>query len=209
MNIQHLEEALVLCDDLLTELIKQDVGNKGLVMLSNIKSKIISGLDEPEIKLFKFKEGDHVVCIAENGYVEIGTQGIVTENDSTVPFVRWAEDKQGRDYVVWALIEEQMELVEDQQIIQKNKIMATKFMTLDNMSKQPAIKRTVFTHVLNIRGINNNEIYNSETEDTPGQWNNVLLIGSDETYGDVFKCWDDGGENNFTIYFGVKGDEFE
>lgn len=29
---------------------------------------------------------------------------------------------------------------------------------------------------------------------------NILWIGKDEDYGDVFKCWDDGNENNFTIY---------
>lgn len=125
MNTKHLEEALVLCDNMLIQLISEDASHEVLTMLSNIKSKIIYGLDEIENYVntidelddeeyeYKFKDGDQVICTAENDYVEVGTQGIVNENYSSVPFVRWAEDKQGQDYVVWALSEEDMVLVED------------------------------------------------------------------------------------------------
>ena len=74
-------------------------------------------------------------------------------------------------------------------------------MSLDN--KQTVKKQTKFTHYVNEykQIINNN--------DNPLKWDNCLHIGTDKYYGDVFKVWDDNNENNFTIYFGVKGDEFE
>ena len=78
--------------------------------------------------------------------------------------------------------------------------MAAKFMTLDSLKKGKN-KNTVFTH----------RVLTREIEDTsiePGHWCNVLFIGHDEEYGDVFKCWDNN-PTNFTIFFGTKGDEFD
>jgi len=42
---------------------------------------------------------------------------------------------------------------------------------------------------------------------SPNRYDNVAFIGHDKEYGDVFKCWDDD-ENDFTLFFGTKGDEF-
>ena len=75
-------------------------------------------------------------------------------------------------------------------------------MSLDR--PQPVKKQTKFTHYVD----SDKEIQSNETDD-PSKWDNCLHIGTDEYYGDVFKVWDDGKENNFTIYFGEKGDEFE
>ena len=41
----------------------------------------------------------------------------------------------------------------------------------------------------------------------PSKFKNVEFIGSDKDYGEVFKVWDDD-INEFMLYFGVKGDEF-
>ena len=42
----------------------------------------------------------------------------------------------------------------------------------------------------------------------PSHFDYVEFVGHDVYYGDVFKAWDDGEENNFTLIFGEKGDEF-
>lgn len=84
----------------------------------------------------------------------------------------------------------------------KPSTMATKFISLDN--PQPVKKQTKFTHYLNI-----SRTVKETLTDNPSKWNNVLHIGTDKYYGDVFKVWDNGEENNFTIFFGEKGDEFE
>ena len=41
----------------------------------------------------------------------------------------------------------------------------------------------------------------------PKSWGNVKLIGRDNMYGDVFIAWEDD-PNDFGIYFGTAGDEF-
>lgn len=73
-----------------------------------------------------------------------------------------------------------------------------KFKTLEPIGivKKP----TVFTHVLE----GNKKV--SESEVGPNNYSNILHIGFDYQYGDVFKCWNDN-PNDFTITFGVKGDE--
>lgn len=79
--------------------------------------------------------------------------------------------------------------------------MKTKFMTLEREKKET--KKTKFTHVISSK---------TEIEETnvfyPTSFDNVLWIGFNNFYGDVFKAWDNGRENNFVIYFGEKGDEF-
>lgn len=42
----------------------------------------------------------------------------------------------------------------------------------------------------------------------PSDYDNVLFIGHDIQYGDVFKAWNTNSQNIFTLYFGEKGDEF-
>ena len=77
--------------------------------------------------------------------------------------------------------------------------MATKFMTLDGQKSEK--KETVFTHYVN------SDIGISEATLKTKNYKNVLHIGYNEVYGDVFKVWDDR-ENEYTLYFGTKGDEF-
>ena len=43
----------------------------------------------------------------------------------------------------------------------------------------------------------------------PSTYDNVLHIGYDDEYGDVFKCWDDDWDSTFVLFLGVKGDEFD
>lgn len=76
--------------------------------------------------------------------------------------------------------------------------MATKFMSLDSLKKN---RSTVFTHRVLVTDV-------EETDISPTYWNNVLWIGKDEDYGDVFKCWDND-PTVFTLFFGTKGDEFD
>jgi hypothetical protein len=77
--------------------------------------------------------------------------------------------------------------------------MATKFMTLDSLKSEK--KETVFTHYVN------GCLQIAEGGIDPQNFKNVLHIGRDDVYGDVFKAYDEK-ENKFTIAFGTKGDEF-
>ena len=72
-------------------------------------------------------------------------------------------------------------------------------MTLNGQKSEK--KETVFTHFVD--GL----LAVVKTNASPKQYKNVLHIGHDEGYGDVFKAWGDH-ENEFTIHFGTKGDEF-
>ena len=76
----------------------------------------------------------------------------------------------------------------------------TKFSSLVSLNKDK--KETVFTYFLNA----DKKIQKAEF--VPSNFENVLHIGYDPDYGDVFKCWDNY-EENFTLYFGTKGDEFD
>ena len=78
--------------------------------------------------------------------------------------------------------------------------MTTTFMTL-NCEKQE-LNKTVFEKQITPCSII------EETTWSPDQFKNVLYIGSDKDYGDVFKAWDDD-ENYFFIFFGTAGDEFK
>jgi len=77
----------------------------------------------------------------------------------------------------------------------------TKYSTLDNKKKEG--KKTVFNNCVD----EHLKIVSYKT--SPHNWDNVLHIGFDEDYGDVFKVWDDSDENTFIIAFGEKGDEFD
>lgn len=80
--------------------------------------------------------------------------------------------------------------------------MATKFMTL-NGNLKTINKETIFTKVLEP------DFRIDEDCLQPEDWDNVLYLGYDTGYGDVFKAWDNEDENSFTLYFGEKGDEFD
>lgn len=76
----------------------------------------------------------------------------------------------------------------------------TKFLTIDSVKSGG--KRTVFTKALGSRF----EIGDALT--SPEDYDNILFIGHDKMYGDVFKAWDDTDPENFELLFGTKGDEF-
>ena len=59
----------------------------------------------------KFKVGDKVVSTKENDWVNVGTKGIVQENNIT-PYVRWESSKHFESNDVWALEQDNMELVD-------------------------------------------------------------------------------------------------
>ena len=76
----------------------------------------------------------------------------------------------------------------------------TKF--IDNTKKNNS-KKTVFEKALSFDFIVDDAIGNVT------DYEKVEFIGYDESYGDVFKAYhDENDENNFTLFFGVKGDEF-
>lgn len=78
--------------------------------------------------------------------------------------------------------------------------MATKYTSLDKEEKE--FKKTVFNKFIS----NDLKIKNTICE--PQSFENVLYLGYDKEYGDVFKAWDNKENNRFTIFFGIKGDEF-
>ena len=77
----------------------------------------------------------------------------------------------------------------------------TKF--IDNTKKNKS-KKTVFEKALSFDftvDVTCADVYDYEK---------VEFIGHDESYGDVFKAYHDANDdNNFTLFFGVKGSEFD
>ena len=63
-------------------------------------------------------------------------------------------------------------------------------------------KKTVFT-----RYVEDDSTVVECSNEEPSDWDNVLYLGNDRDYGDVFKAWNSDGRY-FMIYFGEKGDEF-
>ena len=78
--------------------------------------------------------------------------------------------------------------------------MTTNFMTLNSEKQEP--KKTVFEKQVN------GDLVVEDATFTVDEFKNVLYIGSDRDYGDVFKAWD-YAENSFYIFFGTAGDEFK
>ena len=74
----------------------------------------------------------------------------------------------------------------------------TKFTSLSKKEKL----ETKFTHALF-------EGTFKTTKAKPVIYDNVLHIGYDDEYGDVFKAWDDDWESTFVLFLVVKGDEFD
>lgn len=79
--------------------------------------------------------------------------------------------------------------------------MKTNFLTLERKKKKEK-KETIFTHFIN----SHREI--KRTSYIATDFENVMLIGRDKVYGDIFKCWDND-PNEFLIFFGTAGDEFD
>ena len=76
----------------------------------------------------------------------------------------------------------------------------TKF--IDNTKKNKS-KKTVFKKVLTFDFAIESAEYGLDV------YEKVEFIGHDESYGDVFKAYHDANDdNNFTLFFGTKGDEF-
>ncbi len=82
--------------------------------------------------------------------------------------------------------------------------MATLHIRLKDMIEGKAKKReTVFTHVLG----SDKKAVQLYTNLAPDK-DNIIHLGCHQDYGDIFKAWMNGKENEFSIYFGVAGDEF-
>lgn len=67
-------------------------------------------------------------------------------------------------------------------------------------AKESSFKKTSFTQILTSKGWN-------KTNRLPGVYDNVVWLGYDEEYGDLFKTWNND-KKGFTIFSGIKGDEF-
>lgn len=80
--------------------------------------------------------------------------------------------------------------------------MATKFTTLSSETKK--LVKTVFTSYITFE----KKISVTDDRQTPDSYDNVLYLGHDGIYGDVFKAWYDD-DDNFFIFFGIAGDEFK
>ena len=71
--------------------------------------------------------------------------------------------------------------------------------TFVNKSNRKIVNKTVFTHTVDRRV--------RETSIKPEAYKVVELIGIDSIYGAVFKAYDHDGDD-FTLFFGTVGDEF-
>lgn len=80
----------------------------------------------------------------------------------------------------------------------------TKFrkINLENLGNESSLKKTKFTKVIT----GGYEV--EETDLMPSVYKNVVHIGNDVIYGDVFIAYD-SDPDYFTIYFGEAGDEFK
>ena len=77
----------------------------------------------------------------------------------------------------------------------------TKF--IDN-TKKPNVKKTVFKKALTF------DFTVVDAFAVVTDYEKVEFIGHDESYGDVFKAYhDENDDNNFALFFGVKGSEFD
>lgn len=76
----------------------------------------------------------------------------------------------------------------------------TKYLTFKPIELSHLKKKTKFNSYLAVNSI-------ITCNQQPEGYDNVLFIGHDDVYGDVFKAWNNE-ESMFTLYFGEKGDEF-
>ena len=77
----------------------------------------------------------------------------------------------------------------------------TKF--IDN-TKKTNVNKTVFEKILYF------DLTVGDAIENVADYEKVEFIGHDESYGDVFKAYhDENDDNNFALFFGVKGSEFD
>lgn len=79
----------------------------------------------------------------------------------------------------------------------------TKYTTMDKPKQKIKKVETVFKKIITRCG----QIMDTCNE--PNEYENVKFLYSDINYGDVFLAWDNSKENDRTIYFGIKGVEFD
>ena len=60
---------------------------------------------------------------------------------------------------------------------------------------------TQFTHFVGNDDVN-------PTDRTPSDYDNVELIGTSGYYGSVFKAWNNNTLMDFTLFYGIAGNEF-
>ena len=73
--------------------------------------------------------------------------------------------------------------------------------TFVNKSNNKIANKTIFTHIISsVESI-------KPTSQSPKQYNFVELLGITSHYGAVFKAYDTD-EHDFTLFFGIAGDEF-
>lgn len=72
---------------------------------------------------------------------------------------------------------------------------------LGNLDNKSSSKKTRFTKFITTEGVVTSLF-------TPTNFINVIHIGSDCSYGDVFVAYDND-PNNFRLFFGEAGDEFK
>lgn len=80
----------------------------------------------------------------------------------------------------------------------------TKFIDKTKESLVKKSKQTVFERYLE----EDMTIKDNSNGSSVESWGTIEFIGSDLSYGDVFKAYDDDA-NIFTLFFGTKGDEFD
>jgi len=83
----------------------------------------------------------------------------------------------------------------------------TKFINgFNTPKKEKKKKKTVFKSILKAPAAGGmiTDIFT-----TPARFDNVVFIGHDKYYGDVFIAYQNGNEDEFTLFFGTKGDEFD
>lgn len=126
----------------------------------------------------------------------------IISRDSSQGNFNWDDTREGFDF--WQCINIQhfdkaFKLFPRYREEEKQQTMKTKFMSLDEPKKE--VKETTFNKYID----HNFEI--SPSNSKPTNYLNVLYLGHNLIYGDVFKAWDKDPEC-FMILFGEKGDEF-
>jgi len=69
--------------------------------------------------------------------------------------------------------------------------------------KKEVKKKTVFRKALSF-----DLTVKDNVQFEPENYENVIWLGYDRNYGDIFKVFNDDYVDSFTIYFGEAGDEF-
>lgn len=79
----------------------------------------------------------------------------------------------------------------------------TKYLKMESNEKKEN-RKTVFEKM-----VYSSSVGSPIMGELPEDWDNVMHLYDDREYGSVFLAWDNGGEDDRTIYFGKKGNEFD